>query len=153
MPSSHDVKKKTAQERYQIRQEQARPLIDEIKLWLDKNLEQSTPHQLLHKAISYTLNQWTKLVTYLEEGRINIDNNRAERAVKVFVIGRKNWMFNDNHSGATASAKLYSIIEKTKANNLEPTSYITRCLEELCKPEPDIDMLLPWNFKGEVQFC
>ena len=58
------------------------------------------------------------------------------------------WMFNDNHCGAIAITKLYSIIKTAKANNLEPTSYITRCLEELCKSEPDIDMLLPWNFKG-----
>ena len=74
------------------------------------------------------------------KSRINIDNNRAKRAVKAFVMGQKNWMFNDNHSGATASAKLYSIIETAKANNLEPTSYMTRCLEELCKPEPNIDI-------------
>jgi len=57
-------------------------------------------------------------------------------------------MFNDNGSGAIASAKLYSIIETAKTNNLEPTNYITRYLDELCKPEPDIDMLLPWNYKG-----
>jgi len=57
-------------------------------------------------------------------------------------------MFNNNHSGATASAKLYSIIGTVKANNLEPTNYITRCLEELCKP--NIDMLLPWDFKDSV---
>jgi len=75
-----------------------------------------------------TLAKIAQLITYLENGRINIDNNRVERSVKTFVIGRNNWMFNDNYSGSIASVRLYSIIEIAKANNLEPTSYITLCL-------------------------
>jgi len=77
----------------------------QLRIWLDKNLEQSTPNQLLHNTMSYTLNQWTKLDTYLEDGR-------------------KIWTLNGNHTGVTASAKPYSIIETAKANNLESTNYI-----------------------------
>lgn len=138
-------KDKTADERYQARQEQAKPILDDLKGWLDKNIEKAVPSTLLYKALSYTLGQWDKLTTYVEDGNIKIDNNRAERAVKPFVIGRKNWLFSETHSGATSSTRLYSIIETAKSNGLDPTRYITLCLEELCKPEPNIDMLLPWN--------
>ena len=89
-----------------------------------------------------------KLIRYLENGQLNIDNNRAERAIKPFVIGRKNWLFSQTANGANASAALYSIIETAKANGLVPFEYLMTCLEELCQPEPDIDSLLPWNIKS-----
>ncbi|EDQ01803.1 hypothetical protein KT99_04349 [Shewanella benthica KT99] len=70
-----------------------------------------------------------------------------ERAVKPFVIGRKNWLFNHNHRGAEASAILYSIIETAKANGLTPFDYIERCLEQLSHPNCDLSSLLPWRVK------
>ena len=93
-------------------------------------------------------NQWPKLIEYINDGRLSIDNNRAERAIKPFVIGHKNWLFSQTATGANASAILYSIIETAKANGLAPYDYITACLDELCQSTPDIDSLLPWNFKG-----
>ncbi|WP_076543294.1 IS66 family transposase [Shewanella sp. UCD-KL21] len=86
-----------------------------------------------------------KLSRYVEDSRLNIDNNRAERAVKPFVIGRKNWLFNHNHRGAKASAILYSIIETAKANGLTPFDYIEHCLEQLSHPNCDLNSLLPWR--------
>ncbi len=88
-----------------------------------------------------------KLNTYLEDGRINIDNNRAERAVKPFVIGRKNWLFSKAARGATASAVLYSIIETAKANGLLVDNYLQTCLDELAKKPESLEHLLPWNVK------
>ena len=98
--------------------------------------------------MTYLNKQWHKLVCYLEDGELNIDNNRAERAVKPFVIGRKNWLFSQTANGAHASATLYSIIETAKANDLIPFDYVMTCLNELFEPEPDIDAILPWNFKS-----
>ena len=95
-------------------------------------------------------NQWSKLMCYVDDGRLSIDNNRAERAIKPFVIGRKNWLFSQTANGAQASAILYSIVETAKANGLVPFDYIMVCLNELCQAEPDIDSLLPWNFKKQV---
>lgn len=86
---------------------------------------------LLGKAINYTLNQWPKLIKYLDDGQLNIDNNRAERAVKPFVIGRKAWLFANTTSGAKASAALYSIVETAKINGLEPYDYLTILFKEL----------------------
>ena len=104
------------------------------------------PKTALGKALTYSLNQWPKLIRYLEDGNLSIDNNRAERAIKPFVIGRKNWLFSQTAKGAKASATLYSIIETAKANGLVPFDYIIYLLEKLSQPEPDINQLMPWEF-------
>ncbi|MCB5161581.1 IS66 family transposase, partial [Marinomonas algarum] len=105
---------------------------------------------LLGKAIQYNLNQWEKLTVYLQNGQINIDNNRAERAIKPFVIGRKNWLFANTGNGAKSSAILYSIIETAKANGLIPYDYLVTLFEELPKRQTNesLDDLLPWNVRS-----
>ena len=132
-------------EKQQQRQLKAKPILAEFKAWLDKSALQVSKKGKLGTAITYSLNQWDKLLGYLNDGLLNIDNNRAERAVKPFVIGRKNWLFNVNHNGAETSAMLYSIIETAKANGLVPFDYINHCLEQLAKSPQDLDSLLPWN--------
>ena len=88
------------------------------------------PTSVLGKAVQYTLNQWSKLQVYLTDGRINIDNNRAERAIKPFVIGRKAWLFVNTHGGADARAVLYSLVEIAKANDLQPIDYLMSLFEQ-----------------------
>ena len=105
------------------------------------------PKSAVGKAIAYSLGQWEKLERYLECGHLQIDNNRAERAIKPFVIGRKNWLFANTANGANASAVLYSLIETAKANGLTPFDYLQRLMEELPKTPIDIDRLLPWNIE------
>ena len=85
------------------------------------------------------------MVRYTLDGQLSIDNNRAERAIKPFVIGRKNWLFSQTTTGANASAILYSIIETAKANNLNVFEYVMKSLELLSQPEADVDPLLPWQ--------
>lgn len=97
--------------------------------------------------MTYWHNQAHKLETYLKDGRINIDNNRAERAVKPFVIGRKNWLFSNTSRGANASAVLYSFVETAKTNGLLVDSYLQICLNELAKKPENLEHLLPWNIK------
>ena len=106
---------------------------------------QVPPKTTLGKALGYSLNQWHKLERYTLNGQLSIDNNRAERAIKPFVIGRKNWLFSQSATGANASAILYSIIETAKANDLNVFEYVMDCLEQLSKPETDIEQLLPWE--------
>ncbi|WP_413282880.1 IS66 family transposase [Vibrio sp. MA40-2] len=138
------LKGQTAEQRLTERQKLAKPMLDDLHKWLtsQKVIESSQ----LGKAIKYTVGQWPKLVRYVEDGHLSIDNNRAERAIKSLVIGRKNWLFSDTPKGAGASAMLYSIIETAKANGLILYDYLVQCMKELAKPEPDIDSLLPWNF-------
>ncbi|WP_188503320.1 transposase domain-containing protein, partial [Lacimicrobium alkaliphilum] len=80
--------------------------------------------------------------------RLSIDNNRAERAVRPFAVGRKNWLFCNTHTGADASAMLYSLVETAKANDLSPFDYLHYLFKELpkLKPGDNLDHLLPWNF-------
>jgi transposase len=139
------LKDKSADEKYQIRQAQAKPILDTFYVWLNKT--NIVPKSALGTAITYSKNQWHKLLRYIDDGNLNIDNNRAERAVKPFVIGRKNWLFCNTTNGANASSILYSIIETAKANGLIPFDYIAHCLDQLSQKDCGIEQLLPWNVK------
>jgi len=142
------IKDKTPEEKHRIRQAEAIPLLTQFKDWLDKSALHVPPKTALGKAISYSLNQWPKLIRYIEDGNLNIDNNRAERAIKPFVIGRKNWLFSNTASGANASATIYSLIETAKANGLVPFDYLNYLLNEIpiLQPDDSIDHLLPWEY-------
>lgn len=83
-----------------------------------------TAQNALGKVISYLASNWSKLERYVEQGYLPIDNNPAERAIRPFVIGRKNWLFSDTPKGATASAQLYSLVEAAKANGQEPYAWL-----------------------------
>jgi transposase len=147
------IKDKTPVEKQVYRTEHATPLLEEYKTWLDKSILQVPPKSALGKALAYSLNQWPKLTRYLEDGHLNIDNNRAERAIKPFVIGRKNWLFSNTTSGANASSILYSIVETAKANNLVPFDYLHHILSVLSERDDDdtLTALLPWNVSLEVR--
>ena len=138
------LKASSATTRYEERQAHAKPMLDDLYAWLTS--QKVLGSSALGKAIKYTLGQWPKLIRYVDDGHLSIDNNRAERAIKSLVIGRKNWLFANTPNGAQASALLYSIIETAKANGLILYDYMVKCMKELAKPKPDIDSLLPWNF-------
>ncbi|NOQ90168.1 MAG: IS66 family transposase [Gammaproteobacteria bacterium] len=140
-----EIKQKTAQEKQAIRQAQSVDLLNQFKTWLDKSALQVPPKSAVGKAIAYSLRQWPKLNRYTEDGCLNIDNNRAERAVKPFVIGRKNWLFSNTATGAQASAMMYSLVETAKASGLIPFDYLLYLLEQLPTNPENIDYLLPWN--------
>lgn len=137
--------------RLDIRQQQAKPIIDKFKTWLDKTLLTTIPQSALGKALSYTCHQWQRLTGYLDNGAYPIDNNPAENAIRPFVIGRKNWLFSNSQAGATASANLYSLIETAKANKLNPHTYLQRIFQQLPQAQSleDIEALLPWNAKTD----
>ncbi|CAG20113.1 Transposase and inactivated derivatives [Photobacterium profundum SS9] len=122
------IKGKSVEEKLAIRQSQAKPIVTTLYNWLIEHKEKIPPKSKLGEAISYSLNQFEKFQRYLEDGRLSIDNNRAEWAVKPFVIGRKAWLFSYTNTGANASAILYSLVETAKANNLLVHDYIATCL-------------------------
>lgn len=141
------VKEAEPQERHRYRNEHARALLAEIRAWLDAALPEVPPTSATGKALNYLHNEWPKLVRYLEDGRLAIDNNRIENAIRPFVVGRKNWLFSDTVNGVKASASLYSLIETAKANALEPYAYLRYLFTELPKAETveAIEALLPGN--------
>ncbi|MFO7963051.1 MAG: transposase [Desulfobacterales bacterium] len=142
-----DAKKQklTCHQVYDLRQEKAAPILLEFKAWLDKKVNLTPPKGLLGTAINYTLEQWDKLCRYIEDGRIPIDNNPAENAIRPFVVGRKNWLFSGSPRGADASAAVYSIIETAKANMLEPYRYLRYLFAKIPFVENDTEYenLLP----------
>lgn len=133
---------KTAQ-----RQQLARPVLDDLRTWLQANASRVPKDSLTYKAIQYTLNQWDYLVGYLDDGRLQISNALAENAIRPFAVGRRNWLFADTARGARASATVYSLIETAKANGLEPYDYLRHVLEHIAAADTveKIEALLPWN--------
>ena len=89
----------------------------------------TAPKSALGKAIHYLLEQWPYLTRYLEDGRLELSNNRAERSMKPFVMGRKNWLFANTPGGAQASSVIYSLIETAKENSLDPYHYLLWVLQ------------------------
>ena len=141
------IKDKTHDEKFNVRQQKAKPIVDELYQWLLKHKDKIPPKMALGKAISYAINQFEKFRRYLDDGRLSIDNNRAERAIKPFVIGRKNWLFSNTSNGAHASAILYSLVETAKANDLVVHDYISTCLQHIAEQPDNLAPLLPWNIK------
>ncbi len=135
----------TPEERYKLRQEKSVPVLAAFKKWLDHHTPKTSEQGAIGKAIRYCVGNWTELNNYLIDGRVEIDNNLVENAIRPFAIGRKNWLFNASPSGAKAGAIFYSLIETCKANNIEPYRYLCAMLTRIrgCVTEDDYRKLLP----------
>ncbi len=147
-----ELKDASPEERYAARQDRSKPLLEKLRMWLDTSLDSVPPQSLTGKALHYMNGQWPKLVRVLDDGRIPLDTNLVENAIRPFVIGRKNWLFADTVAGARASANLYGLIETAKANGIEPGRYLAHLFEVLPTiTSPDqLDALLPQNLDREA---
>lgn len=139
----HDA---TPEDRKTGRLQRSRPVLNALHAWLEQQADRVLPKSALGQAITYCRHQWPKLTVFLEDGRLELDNNRSERSIKPFVIGRKNWLFANTPNGATASAVIYSLVETAKENGLAPYAYLTYLFGRL----PDLttshlDTVLPWT--------
>ena len=134
-------------ERFAARQAHALPVLAQLRRWLDETLPSVPPKTALGQALAYLHAYWPRLIRYTERGDLPIDNNPAENAIRPFVVGRKAWLFSDTPGGAHASALIYSLIETTKANGLEPYTWLRRVLRKLpaAKTADEFEALLPWN--------
>ena len=131
-----EIRDLSPEARTKRRLEKAKPLLAEYFAWAEKNEPIVLPRSKLGEAISYSLKQRKYLENYLLDGRLEISNNRAERSIKPFVIGRKNWLFSNTPKGADASAVIYSLIETAKENDLNPFPYLQYLFEQL----PNVEM-------------
>ena len=138
---------KTAEERYEERLKQAKPVLDAMLSWA--NSRTAAPQSALGKAFHYLKEQWPYLTHYLKDGRLEISNNRAERSIKPFVIDRKNFLFANTPNGATGSAIMFSLIQTAIENGLDPYKYLTWLLKQAKDADLAdnyfIQSLLPWN--------
>jgi transposase len=117
------------EERYDKRLEQEKPVLDALLAWANATSGKVAPKSALGKALHYLLEQWPYLIRYLEDGQLELSNNRAERSIKPFVMGRKNWLFANTPGGAQSSAVIYSLVETAKESGLDSYRYLLWVLE------------------------
>lgn len=130
--------------RRRIRREHAKPVLDDLKRWLDELAPKVLGNTGLHKAVQYTLRRWPALTRYVEDGRAPIDNNPIENAIRPIAIGRKNWLFAGSETAGKRAAAIMSLLATAKANGIEPQAWLTDVLTRLPTTlDRDIDTLLP----------
>jgi len=146
-------KEKPPDERRRYRQEIVKPHLNNIRSWIDVSQVRVLSYEgMLSSAFTYIHNQWPKLTVFVEDGHLQLDNNKAERHIRPIAIGRKVWLFAQSEAGARATATWYSLVETAKANGLEPYWYLRKVFEEMpvyIRDAKPVDDLLPWNVNNE----
>jgi hypothetical protein len=144
-------KNSTEAQRLEARQQESIPILDKLRTWLDKHLPRVPKQSALGGALHYMHNHWPNLARYAKTGFLPIDNNRAENAIRPFVIGRKNWLFCATPAGAHASAMIYSMLQTVKLNKLDPFAWLRYVLRKIPTAQTleDYEALLPWNLTTE----
>jgi transposase len=136
-------------ERYQLRQEESVPILKDIKSWLDQEMVEVLPKSQIGQAIGYMQSFWNRLERYVEDGRLEIDNNLVENAIRPVALGRKNYLFAGSHNGAKRAAIIYSLVTTAKLQNIEPFAYLKDILTRIASyPHKKISNLLPVNWKA-----
>jgi transposase len=140
------VRGKPADLRLSIRQARARPLLDDMRKWMEKALRSLSAKSETAGAIRYALSRWRALTRYTEDGLLEIDNSAAERALRAVTLGRKNYLFAGSDCGGQRAAAMYSLIGSAKLNGLDPELYLRTVLAQIADHHISrIEELLPWN--------
>ena len=142
------IRSQTAEARRSVRRCRSLPLITAMKVWLQAELTRLPPRGGVADAIRYALTRWTALCRFLDDGRIELDNNTVERAIRPIALGRKNHLFAGSDGGAERWAIVASLLATAKLNDVEPFTFLRNVLERLSDGHPmsRIDDLLPWNW-------
>jgi transposase len=141
-----EIRGKRLDERRAVRQARAGPLLEDLRQWLQASLSMVSGKSAIPVAIKYALARWTALTRYVDDGRIEIDNNSAERAIRDVALGRKNWMFAGSDAGGERAAAIYSLLGTAKLNGLDPEHYLRAVLERIADhPIKRVEELLPWR--------
>jgi transposase len=141
-----DIRGQPPDVRCERRQARAGPLLAEFHDWLQGVLTRVSTKSELAKAARYSLARWAALTRYVSDGRIEIDNSAAERAIRGVALGRSNYLFMGSDDGGRRAASLYSLVETAKLNGLDPQAYLREVLQRIAEhPINRIDELLPWN--------
>ena len=141
-----DIRGQPPDERKRQRKERAVPLLEELHTWLSSMVGRVSAKSEIAAAIGYSLTRWKALTGYVDDGRIEIDNNAAERALRGVSLGRKNYLFMGSDAGGERAAAIYSLVETAKLNGLDPEAYLREVMTRIAEhPINRIDELLPWN--------
>jgi hypothetical protein len=147
----HELKKDYYDIRHRVRLEKSKQVLEDFISYVDTELPSAMKRSSLEKSLKYAKDELPKLRYFLEDGRIDIDNNSAERSIKPFVIGRKNWLFMNSRSGAEVSASIYSILETAKANGLKIDKYLEYLMDRISnldeneKQDSIFKEMMPWS--------
>jgi hypothetical protein len=147
-----EIRGRPAEERRTVRQERSRPLVDALHAWLTAQLVRVSGRSTLAEAIRYALRHWLGLVLFLDDGRLELDTNTVERAIRPIALGRKNSLFAGSDGGARHWAVVASLVATAKLNGVEPLAWLTDVLERMVAGRTkarELDRLLPWNWKAE----
>lgn len=152
----YDIEKKIRSlppdERRRWRREKSRPLLDDLKTWIGTTAQKLSAKSELASAMRYALGRWPALTRYIDDGRLEIDNNAAERALRCVALGRKNYLFAGSDTGGERAAAIYSLIETAKLNGLDPEAYLRDVLNRIADhPINLVAELLPWNWTAAVK--
>jgi transposase len=147
-----EINGKPPHERQRVRNERSRPLLAALEAWLREQRRKLSARSETAKAIAYSLTRWTELTRFLDNGRLCMSNNAAERELRGIAVGRRNWTFAGSDEGGRRAAAIYTLIETAKLNDIDPQAWLTDVLARLQDhPAKRIHELLPWNWKGERQ--
>jgi transposase len=147
-----DINGLPPEERRKVRQERSRPRVEALGTWLREQHAKLSPHSQVAKAIAYSFNAWDALVRFLDDGRLCLTNNAAERALRCIAVGRHNWTFAGSDAGGRRAAAIYTLIETAKLNDVDPQAWLADVLARLQDhPAKRIAELLPWNWKLQPQ--
>jgi len=141
-----EIRGRPPDERGSVRKARAGPQLKALRCWLERTVTMLSKKSELAQAIHYALSNWTALTRYRDDGRLEIDNNAAERALRAVALGRKNWLFAGSDDGGERAAAIYSLIGTAKLNSLDPEAYLRHVFERIADhPINRIEELLPWN--------
>ena len=147
-----EVRGKPVDVRLSVRQTRARPLLDDLRKWMEKALRSLSTKSETAAAIRYALSRWRALTRYTEDGLLEIDNSAAERALRAVALGRKNFLFAGSDCGGERAAAMYTLIGSAKLNGLDPELYLRTVLDQIADhPISQIQDLLPWNLASSLQ--
>jgi transposase len=145
-----EINGRSIDQRVAVRRDRVAPLVSELETWMRQEYGKLSRHSDVAKAMNYMLSRWQAFTRFLDDGRICITNNAAERALRGIALGRKSWLFAGSDRGGERAAVIYTLIQTARLNDVDPQAWLADVLARINNHNVQkLDQLLPWNWKSE----